>query len=336
MRRFISVAAALAIVVVAAVAILASGEVLSFSAPGSDVSVGDKAPADQAQPQDYYGEATRGFYFGPDFMCLIYGDTTTIECFGSDTGGVVSSAPTNTGFSFIDGGDTYACAYNQGENFHYCWGSITLKPSTTQSTATPEPTATPEATATALPPGVTPEATATSEPQPVATPTLEPLTRTVCHIPRSGSATYPLTLTGTWVSACTLDDGTPYIWDTWRQQGSGSVTITASSTGDPNLLLFEIDDSIPIGDDGWVTLLASNDDIDTDGGNYDAQIVHNLEDGKHYWVSVKPYENSSRASFTLTYTSNASDLGWAAGYDPGEGTPFDDSHIQSILEQAAK
>ena len=58
MRRFISVAAALAIVVVAAVAILASGEVLSFSTPGSDVSVGDRAPADQAQPQDYEGSGS--------------------------------------------------------------------------------------------------------------------------------------------------------------------------------------------------------------------------------------------------------------------------------------
>ena len=66
------------------------------------------------------------------------------------------------------------------------------------------------------------------------------------------------------------------------------MTITASSTGDPNLLLYEIDDNIPIGDDGWLTLLASNDDIDAEGGNFDAQIVHNLEDGKHYWVSVSP------------------------------------------------
>ena len=336
MKRFIPVAAAVAIVVVAAVAILASGEVLSFSAPGSDVSVDDRAPADQAQPQDYYGEATRGFYFGPDFMCAIYSNTTTIECFGSNTHGVVSSTPQNAGFSFIDGGDTYACAYNQSENFHYCWGSITLRPSTTQPTATSEPTATPEATATALPPGVTPEPTATSAPQPTATATLEPLPRGSCHIPRSGSATYPLTLTGTWISACTYDSGTPYIWDDWRQQGTGSVTITARSVGDPYLALYEIDDSLPIEDDGGLTFLAENDDIDTAGGNYDAQIVHDLEDGKHYWISVEPYENSSRDSFTLTYTSTNSDLGWGASYDPGDYTPSDYSQIQSVLEQVAK
>ena len=122
MKRFISVAAALAIVVVAAVAILASGEVLSFSAPGSDVSVGDRAPADQAQPQDYYGAAISHYYFGPDFMCQIYSDTTTIECFGSNTHGVVSSVPTETGFTFIDGGDTYACAFHRASGFNYCWG----------------------------------------------------------------------------------------------------------------------------------------------------------------------------------------------------------------------
>ena len=334
MKRFISVAAALAIVVVAAVAILASGEVLSFSAPGADVSVGDRAPADQAQPQDFGADSLENYYFGSDFMCLIYGNTDNIECFGSDADGIVSGVPVGTGFTRIDGGDTYVCAFRSTDSFTYCWGSITRRPSTTQPTATSEPTATPEATATALPPGVTPEPTATSEPQPVATPTLEPLTRTVCHIPRSGSATYPLTLTGTWVSACTFDGGKPYIWDDWRQQGSGSVTITASSTGDPNLSLWEIDDSIPIGDDGRLILLASNDDIDAAAGNYDAQIVYTLEDGKHYWVSVSPFQNSSRASFTLTYTSTNSDLGWGASYDPGDYTPSDYSQIQSILESA--
>ena len=333
MRKFIPVAAALAIVALLAVTILTSESIFSFSNPGTGDSA-DRAPADQSQPQDFTGSGSEAFYFGPDFICLIYSDSNSIECFGSDANNVVSGVPAGTGFTQIDGGDTYACAHRQTDRFTYCWGSITRRPSTIQPTATSESTATPEATATALPPGVTPEPTATSEPQPVATPTLEPLTRTVCHIPRSGSATYPLTLTGTWVSACTLDSGTPYIWDEWRQQGTGSVTITASSTGDPNLILFEIDDSLPIEDDDWATLLASNDDIDTDGGNYDAQIVHNLEDGKHYWVSVSPYQNTSRASFTLTYTSTNSDLGWGASYDPGDYTAADYSQIQSALESA--
>ena len=337
MKRFIPVAAALAIVVVAAVAILASGEVLSFSAPGSDVSVGDRAPADQAQPQDFGADSLENYYFGSDFMCLIYGNTDNIECFGSDADGIVSGVPVGTGFTRIDGGDTYVCAFRSTDSFTYCWGSITRRPSTIQPTATSESTATPEATATALPPGVTPEPTATSAPQPVATPTLEPLTRTVCHIPRSGSATYPLTLTGTWVSACTYDDGTPYIWDDWRQQGTGSVTITARSVvGDPYLALYEIDDSLPVEDDGWLTFLAENDDIDAAGGDYDAQIVHNLEDGKHYWISVEPYESTTRTSFTLTYTSTSSGLGWAASYDPSDNISFDYSQIQSIFENATE
>ena len=125
------------------------------------------------------------------------------------------------------------------------------------------------------------------------------------------------------------------MFDSLRQQGAGSVTITATSVGDPNLLLFEIDDSITPGDPGWVTELAFNDDIDADGGNYDAQIVHNLEDGKHYWVSVSPYRDNSRDSFTLTYTSTNSSLGWAAGYDLDGGLP-DRSQMEVLLERASE
>ena len=340
MRRYIPIAAALAVVVLLGAAIVASGEVLSFSVPGAGDSVVERAPADQSQPQDFGGSGSQFHYFGPDFMCLIYVDTNSIECFGSDANNVVSGVPAGTGFTQIDGGETYACAHRQTDRFTYCWGSISRLPSVAQPTATPteEATSTPEATATELPPGVTPEPTATVEPTATATATPEPLTRTVCHIPRSGSAFYPLTLTGTWVDACTLDSGVPYIWDEWRQQGTGSVTITARSAGDPNLTLYEIDDSITPGDPGWVTFLAENDDIDTAGGNYDAQIVHNLEDGKHYWVSVKPYLNSSRDSFTLTYTSTNSGLGWAASYDPDGGLPdqsqMDQSQMEAIMEGA--
>ena len=337
MRKYILIGATLAVVVLLGAAIMASGEVLSFSVPGAGDSVAKGVPTDQSQPQDFGETSTEGYYFGPDFMCLIYGDTNSIECFGSDADGVVSGAPVGTGFTRIDGGDSYACAFRSTDNFTYCWGAISRLPSVAQPTATPteEATSTPEATATSLPPGVTPEPTSTPEPTPTATATSEPLPRTVCHIPRSGSATYPLTLTGTWVDACTLDNGTPYIWDEWRQQGTGSVTITATSVGDPNLVLYEIDDSITPGDPGWVTELAFNDDIDTDGGNYDAQIEHNLEDGKHYWVSVKPYEATSRDSFTLTYTSTNSSLGWAAGYDLDGGLP-DRSQIEVLLERASE
>ena len=338
MKKYIPMGAALAIVALFAVAIFASGDVLSFSVPGDSNPVVERAPSDQSQPQDFTGTGSEKFYFGPDFMCLIYSDTNSIECFGSDSNNVVSGVPVGTGFTQIDGGDSYACAHRQTDSFTYCWGSVTRMPSVAQptATATQEVTATPEATAT-VDPNETPEPTATVDPAATATATAtpEPITRTVCHIPRAGSASYPLTLTGTWVDACTLDDGTPYIWDDWRQQGTGSVTITASSAGDPNLTLHEIDDSIPVGDEGWVTLLAFNDDIDTGGGNYDAQIVHNLEDGKHYWVSVSPYLNSTRGSFTLTYTSTNSDLGWGASYDP-DGVMPDQSQMQAILERASE
>ena len=333
MRKYIPIAAALAVVVLFGVAIMASGEVLSFSVPGAGDSVVERVPADQSQPQDFGEASTEGYYFGPDFMCLIYGNTNSIECFGSDADGIVSNAPVGTGFTRIDGGDSYACAFRSTDRFTYCWGSISRQPSVAQPTATPEPTATPAATSTSLPPGVTPEPTATSEPAATSTATPEPLTRTACHIPRSGSETYPLTLTGTWVDACTYSDGHPYIWDDWRQQGTGSVTITARSADDPYLALYEIDDSIPVGDEGWVTFLAENDDIDTAAGNYDAQIVHTLEDGKHYWVSVEPYSASARGSFTLTYTSTDSGLGWAASYDPNGDLP-DQSQMQAMMERS--
>ena len=122
MRKYIPIAAALAVVVLLGAAIMASGEVLSFSVPGAGDSVVERAPSGQVEPQDYYGEATRAFYFGPDFMCLIYGDTTTIECLAPTLTELYPPLPQIRGFSFIDGGETYACAYNRGENFHYCWG----------------------------------------------------------------------------------------------------------------------------------------------------------------------------------------------------------------------
>ena len=101
MRKYIPLAAALAIIAVLAAAILANGEVFSFSAPGTSDSV-DRAPADQSQPQDFAGAGSQFYYFGPDFLCQVFADTT-IGCFGSDTHGIVSTVPTETGFTNIDG-----------------------------------------------------------------------------------------------------------------------------------------------------------------------------------------------------------------------------------------
>ena len=326
MRRFISVAAALAIVVVAAVAILASGEVLSFSAPGSDVSVGDKAPADQAQPQDYYGEATRGFYFGPDFMCAIYSNTTTIECFGSNTHGVVSSTPQNAGFSFIDGGDTYACAYNQSENFHYCWGSITLRPSTTQPTATSEPTATPEATATALPPGVTPEPTATSEP----TASVGPATDS-CELPVPSSFTLPLTLSGSWTDDCVLAvelenvaDGDRYFrWVGFVPSVANSSWIaTLTSEEDTVLVLWEWNSETE-----ELDFVEMNDDLVQ--GNTNSRIEWTPAAGKTYVFGLTTYNANTLGDFTLmveagTASSQGATIEQGIGHSDLQGVmPFE-------------
>lgn len=330
MKNITPIVAALLVMAVAAITLFASGNVLSFSLPTTDdvASVTQQQNAVPPEPQDF-SVSSAYYYFGPDFMCLTYVDTTTIECQGSDAHNVVSAAPRVAGFTQIDGGDTYACAWNQRVRGLYCWGSITRSPSSVQPTATTAPTATTEPTATTVP-GATPPPTPTITPTPPPTATPVPIYRGSCHIPRSGSAAYPLTLTSKWKSSCTLDDGTPYIWDQWRQKGTGAVTITAKSDGDPRIYLSVIDDSKSPGDDGWVTLLAYNDDIDEPGGNYDAQIVYTLEDGKHYWISVSPYRNSSRDSFTLTYTSSSTDLGWTASH-----TPFDETQMQSMMESAA-
>ena len=323
MRRFISMAAALAIVVVAAVAILASGEVLSFSTPGSDVSVGDKAPADQAQPQDYYGEATRGFYFGPDFMCAIYSNTTTIECYGSNTHGVVSSTPQNAGFSFIDGGDTYACAYNQSENFHYCWGSITLRPSTTQPTATSEPTATPEATATALPPGVTPEPTATSAPQATATPVPDP-----CRIVLPDSFILPLTQTGSWIEDCVypfelenIADGDRYFRYALITASVATRSWVATLTSDEDTVLVLSEWNAET--EEW-DFIEQNDDLAQ--GNTNSRIEWTPVQGKSYALDLTTYNATTLGDFTLTV-----EAGTASGQSSGMEQNMGQSDLQGAV-----
>ena len=297
MKRFIPVAAAVAIVVVAAVAILASGEVLSFSAPGSDVSVDDRAPADQAQPQDYEGSGSQLYYFGPDFMCLIYTDTT-IDCFGSNTHGVVSGVPSGTGFTHIDGGETYSCAFHQATRFNYCWGSITLRPSTIQPTATPEPTSTPEATATALPPGVTPEPTATSAPQATATPEPNP-----CRINLPTAFALPTSLTGSWISECVYQgeelenvaDGDRYYrWTSFDVTGgTGSWAATLTSDQDTVLVLFEWNTET----DNW-DFVEQNDDLAQ--GNTNSRIEWTPVLGTTYGFVMTTYTANTLGDFTLT------------------------------------
>ena len=81
-------------------------------------------------------------HYGPNFVCLLNA-AGAIECLGSDIFGVVSSVPDVNGFTEINGGDTYACAYNETESFDYCWGGVARQPATMpESTMTPEPSVT--------------------------------------------------------------------------------------------------------------------------------------------------------------------------------------------------
>ena len=81
-------------------------------------------------------------HYGPNFVCLLNAEGA-IECLGSDIFGVVSGVPDVNGFTEINGGDTYACAYNETESFDYCWGGVARQPATMpESTMTPEPSVT--------------------------------------------------------------------------------------------------------------------------------------------------------------------------------------------------
>ena len=81
-------------------------------------------------------------HYGPNFACLLDAEGA-IECLGSDIFGVVSGVPDGNGFTEINGGDTYACAYNGTESFEYCWGGFDRQPDTaTEPTMTPEPSVT--------------------------------------------------------------------------------------------------------------------------------------------------------------------------------------------------
>ena len=84
-------------------------------------------------------------HYGPNFVCLLNAEEA-VECLGSDVFGVVSGVPDVKGFTEVNGGDTYACAYNETESFEYCWGGVDRQPATT-----PEPTMTPAPSVTETP-----------------------------------------------------------------------------------------------------------------------------------------------------------------------------------------
>ena len=240
-------------------------------------------------------------------MCLIYSNDS-IECFGSDADGVVSGVPIGTGFTRIDGGDSYACASRSADRFTYCWGSITRMPSVAQPTAT----ATPEATAT-VDPNEAPEPTATVGPAATATVTAT-ATATAgpasdsCELPVPATALLPLTLTGSWTNNCVLGVDldnvaagdryyrwaaiVPYI-------ASSPWNATLTSDQDTVLVLWEWNATTETLD-----FVEMNDDIVQ--GNTNSRIVWTPVVGKTYVFGLTTYNAETLGEFTLTIDTGTS------------------------------
>ena len=314
MKKLLAFAAAIAVIGGLAFAMLADRQVLSFSEPKPNAKTSNVVPPNQSQPQDFDGAGSQFYYFGPDFMCQVFVNTT-VRCYGSDAHGVVSDTPSGTGFTNVDGGDTYACAFHQATRFNQCWGSITLSPTTIQPTATPDPTATPEPTATPLPPGVTPEPTATAEPTPIATdPCLIRLSESA-----QGGFSFPVTRNEEWVAECVyiLDDLTLLLDNNFIPKGpryyksaafelvnSASLVATIESAEDTVMLLWEFDrdEDGNIIDDSF-RLVDANDDLELNNTN--SRINWNAVAGKYYLLDLTTYELNTLGDFTLRIEETA-------------------------------
>jgi len=334
MRKFIPVTLAIAIVAVAAVAILTSSEALSFSDISINNPVGNEMPPNQSQPQDFAGAGSQFYYFGPDFMCQIFLDTT-ISCYGSNANGVVSNTPNITGFSNVDGGDTYACAFHQATRFNYCWGAITRRPTTIQPTIAPtiqpttpptvEPTPT-EVVGTAVPtvvPTITPTIIPTVEPTPVPSP---------CRIAMPAGGTLPATITGSWIENCVypieIDDAEAgdhyYRYVRFRVNTASSPWVaTLSSSEDTYMLLWEIDAAT----DEW-TLIDENDDLADDNTN--SRITWTPTIGTSYVLDLTTYKANTLGDFTLTIKKSATD---SQGLSSDQSMEYSDSPNTIPLER---
>ena len=296
MRKLIAFAAAIAVMVVFAFTILSDKVVLSFSEP-LNIGVENTTPPNQAQPQDFGGSGLQFSYFGPDFYCQIYTDFR-VRCFGSDEHGVVSDVPNETGFTQVDGGDTYACAANEIDDFVYCWGAITLRPTTIQPTVEPtiEPTPT-EVVGTAVP---TVEAT--------VEPTVEPAPELhECQLGFPNNVVLPLNIiNGSWSEDCVypveLDDvaaGDRYYKFIWFEAlVSASWVATLESSEDTVLLLYEWDTER----ETWV-FTEMNDDIVF--GNTNSRIEWDAIAGQRYLLDITTYNANTLGDFTLTLEGQA-------------------------------
>ena len=271
---------------------MASGEVLSFATTDDSHAVGD-VPPNQTQPQDYSGGGSQYHYFGPDFMCEIYLDTT-IGCFGFNTHGVVSHVPTVSGFSNIDGGETYACAFNEIYQSNYCWGSITRSPTTAEPTAVP----------TIAP-----------------TPTYDPYFS--CELDIPDTFTLPLTVTGYWDERCPLGytpDGLPSGDRFYRYvefeviAAYGDWAATLESSEDTYMLLWVLIDGV------WY-IVDENDDMAQ--GNTNSRITWAPVEGEWYLLELTTYDTDTLGDFRLTIEdSNASGQG-----GPSSGQSIEPSSI---------
>ena len=177
-------------------------------------------------------------------------------------------------------------------------GSRVTALETTASAPTPIPTATPTPTPTPAPgePTPTPEPVeptptpAPGEPTPIADACIE-------TISNDG------TISGNWSSDCTAEnvptgDGKPPVgiryagYYAFTLSEPSSVTITLESDEDTFLYLLS-----GAGRDG--ALLYDNDDIDTNGGNYNSRIAETLDAGE-YTIVATTYDMETTGSFTLT------------------------------------
>ena len=314
MRKFMPVTLAIALVAIAAVAILTSGRAMSFST--SEDNSDTPAPI-------YSSDSQTLFHFGPDFLCLI-DDNGLIECLGSDTHGVVSEAPTRSGFTEISGGDSYACAYHADSEFDYCWGSIDRQP----SDAPPEPTPTEESAPTVEPtqdPVATevPNATVEPIPTPEATPEPDP-----CELSLTDDLTLPVTLSGSWIEECgypiELDDVAVgdryYRWVIFEAAVVNSSWIaTLESDEDTILILWQWDEE----DEEW-DFVEMNDDIVQ--GNTNSRIEWTPTQDQSYLLDLTTYTANTLGEFTLSITT-----GTANSQSSSDGQSIEQSDLSGAM-----
>ena len=316
MKRFIPLTLALALVLTIAVLLLTQGQALSQT----------EVPTET--PTETPTQNAREYYYGPDFFCVL-DDIGAVLCSGSDEQDIVSNVPSLTGFTSINGGDTYACAYHPVEDFDFCWGSIDRSTGTPESEPTVEPpTSTPETaveptTEPTIEPSVeptlspTPESTSqpTAEPtpepttEPTATPTTEPtaeptpsttetvirssLLYRICDITSQEAFSYPVSFQDSWISIepCVLDSGSAYQWLRYQTRLEGTITWSVISNHNVSLVALKAEEG------------SSDSEIVTSAAGANPSITFSQAIGSPKWIytiAVIKQTSAPFGSFTLT------------------------------------